>query len=196
MEQYFSQNPTSKHDLKECRYSFCDHQFTFITDSGVFSKGEVDRGSDILLHSLPSLHGDVLDMGCGYGLIGIVIKKCYPDCNVVSIDINQRAVNLTRQNALRNHVALECLQNDGLSSLGKSFDYALINPPIRAGKETVYRLFNEIRASLSRKGKLFIVIRTKQGAKSAVEYLKTLFHAVNTIEIKSGYRILECIEPR
>lgn len=196
MEQYFAENPSTKHDYREVQYQIKEQSFTFLTDSGVFSKGDIDRGSDILLKNLPALSGKILDLGCGYGLVGIVVKKLFPSSEVLSVDINQRAVELTVQNAETNRVKIQVLQANGLESIRKVFDFAILNPPIRAGKEVVYRLFTEIQQHLQKSGTLFIVIRTKQGAKSAVEFLKTLFETVNTLEIKAGYRILECKEPK
>lgn len=196
MEQYFAENPSTKHDYREVQYQIKEQNFTFLTDSGVFSKGDIDRGSDILLKNLPALSGKILDLGCGYGLVGIVVKKLFPSSEVLSVDINQRAVELTVKNAETNRVKIQVLQANGLESIRKVFDFAILNPPIRAGKEVVYRLFTEIQQHLQKSGTLFIVIRTKQGAKSAVEFLKTLFETVNTLEIKAGYRILECKEPK
>lgn len=192
MEQYFSENPSTDHDYREVKYQLKEKNFVFLTDSGVFSKGEIDKGSDILLKNLPALEGKVLDMGCGYGLVGIVVKKLYPATEVLLVDINNRAVELSKNNAVKNQVDIQVLQADGLDEINNIFDVAIINPPIRAGKEVVYRLFLEIQQKLKKNGRLYIVIRTKQGAKSAVEYLKTLFENVNTIEIKAGYRVLEC----
>ncbi len=196
MEQYFTKTPTVAHDYRECNYELQSHHFTFLTDAGVFSKGEIDTGTDILLRTIPNLYGNVLDMGCGYGLVGIVCKKIYPNIAVTCIDINERAVELTKQNAQKNGVELIVFQSDGLEDQTKQFNFAIINPPIRAGKDTVYKLFTQLKAALVNEGTMYVVIRTKQGAKSAVEFLKTLFYNVNTLEIKSGYRILECKEPR
>lgn len=192
MHHYFSNDPDLKHDYQECSYTIGSENFIFLTDSGVFSKGEVDKGSDILLRSVPKIYGNVLDLGCGYGLIGIVVKKNNPECMVTSIDINFRAVALCIENAKRNNVDLRTLQSDGLKDIQDTFDTVFINPPIRAGKATVYRLFAEIKEKLNPFGKMYTVIRTKQGAKSAIEYLKTLYCSVNTIEIKAGYRIIVC----
>ena len=107
-----------------------------MTDSGVFSRTEIDRGSEALLAALPeTIAGDVLDMGCGYGAIGVSLKKKYPDARLTMVDINTRAAALAEQNARQNGVDAVVLQGDGFATVaGKTFDLIVTNPPIRAGK--------------------------------------------------------------
>lgn len=193
-DHYYSESPKSEHDINNLFFTFNNKNFEFRTDSGVFSKNEIDKGTTILLKTLPELDGKIIDMGCGYGVISIVLKSTYPNLDVYGIDINSRAIELAKYNAIKNKVDVNFIHSDGNTAKIKDVDYAIINPPIRAGKAVVYRLFSELQSALKDKGTMFIVIRTKQGAKSAVEYLKKLFKVVDTLEIKSGYRVLKCEE--
>ncbi|NMD37723.1 MAG: class I SAM-dependent methyltransferase [Christensenellaceae bacterium] len=193
-EHYFSEKPVSRHNINTIKYNCKGVDFIFNTDSSVFSKSSVDKGTDILLNSIKNIHGNVLDMGCGYGVLGIVIKKLYPNARVVLNDINKRAVELANINAKLNNVSVKIYQGFGTENIPKvGFDFAVINPPIRAGKKIIYDLFTQIKYALNPNGTMYVVIRTKQGAKSAVEYIKDICFKVNTIEISSGYRVLECI---
>lgn len=192
-EHYYTSTPQSEHKFHDLIYEFSDKKFKIKTDNGVFSKKEIDKGTEILLKNLPHINGKVVDMGCGYGIISIIVKTLYPNTDVYGIDINERALELAKYNAEINNVSVTFIQSDGLESCNlDGFDFAITNPPIRAGKSTVYRLFTELHKALNINGKLLIVMRTKQGAKSAIDYLKTLFNNVETIDIKSGYRIISC----
>ncbi len=193
-EHYFSETPVSKHNISTIQYNHKGVNFKFNTDSGVFSKTNVDKGTDILLNAIDGVNGNVLDMGCGYGVVGIVLKKLYSNTNVVLNDINQRAVELSVSNAKLNGVDVEVYQGFGTENIPKiAYDYALINPPIRAGKKVIYELFSQIKSVLKSNGVMYVVIRTKQGAKSAVDYLEGMFYEVITVEISSGYRVLKCV---
>ena len=137
-EQYYTANPTSESKPVPCAFPYRGHGLNFMTDAGVFSKGELDVGSRLLLDALPALTGDVLDLGCGWGAIGVAIAKAYPECRVVMADVNHRALDLSRQNLERNHAKAECLESDGMANLmDRRFDAVITNPPIRAGKQVI-----------------------------------------------------------
>ncbi len=165
----------------------------FWTDAGVFSRGEIDRGSETLLKALPGeLKGRVLDLGCGWGLIGTVIARTRRDAAVVMCDVNERAVELSRRNLRENGAAGEVFLSDGFASLEGNFDWVVTNPPIRAGKKVIYRLFEEAAAHLEPGGKLYLVIRKQQGAESALRYLKTLFQTAEPVEKSGGFWVIAC----
>lgn len=196
-DHYYTPAPGSEHRLGEAVFIYRGERLRFVTDSGVFSRGEIDRGTEILLRALPdALDGDVLDMGCGYGVIGVAVGKRWPACRVTMADINERACGLARQNAERNGVRAEVLESDGYALLTKRrFDWILQNPPIRAGKAVMYRMFADAAGRLSGEGSFWLVIRKQQGAASAMAYLKTLFASVEAVEKKGGYWVLRCSEP-
>jgi 16S rRNA (guanine1207-N2)-methyltransferase len=163
----------------------------------VFSRSGLDRGTEILLNALPEgIRGRVLDMGCGYGALGLSIKAANPACELTMADINERAVALARENARANRLGAQMVISDGFSALrGKTYDLIALNPPIRAGKKVIYGMFPDAGASLADGGALYVVIRKKQGAPSARVYLETLFAAVETVERSLGYHVLRCTSP-
>jgi 16S rRNA (guanine1207-N2)-methyltransferase len=197
-EHYFSKTPESAHKPLCLQAEYRGHVLSFQTDSGVFSRTEIDKGSRALLTALPErITGDVLDMGCGYGALGICLKKHNPDCRLTMADINERAVALAAENAARNGLDAEVLQSDGFQALtGRMFDWIVTNPPIRAGKQVIYKMFADAAAALQERGKFMLVIRKQQGAPSAVATLQALFHSVDVLEKKGGYWVLCCTNGR
>ena len=191
-DQYFAKRPSAESRPVDTEFTYRGHTLRLTTDSGVFSRGEVDEGSALLLDSLPALTGRVLDLGCGAGVIGVSVGKAYP-VELVQSDVNERALALTRENLKRNVVAGTVVESDGFAALEGLFDTILTNPPIRAGKAVIYRLFAEARDHLKEGGALYLVIRKQQGAESARKYLETLFPSVEMIERKKGFWVLRCI---
>lgn len=193
-EHYFSEKPQSTHALKTLTCKLRNHNLTFTTDAGVFSKGRVDFGSKLLIETFSNEHiqGDLLDLGCGYGPIGITLAKDFPERHIVMVDVNERAITLAEKNKVQNGVEnVEVLQSDGFSSLtDRKFAAIVTNPPIRAGKKLIYSLFAKGEEHLHPNGTLWIVIQKKQGAPSAIKYLEGLFQKVEVKARKKGYFIL------
>lgn len=147
----------------------------------------------MLLKALPEeITGDVLDLGCGWGAIGILIAAQHPLARVLMVDVNERAVALARRNAEANRISAQVGLSDGFDKVQGSFDLIAFNPPIRAGKAVIYGLFADAAARLKPDGALYIVIRRQQGADSAGRYLKTLFESVETVAKKGGYHVFCC----
>lgn len=190
-EHYYTPSPASAHDERRLTVRALGVEMSFVTDSGVFSRDGLDAGTRVLLEALPPLSGRVLDLGCGWGAMGGVLAKVYPDARFVLSDINARAVELAarnlRANGLRNARAV-C--GDGFAAVEGCFDWILTNPPIRAGKQVIYGLFAQARDFLAPGGTLALVIRTQQGAKSAERFLRGLYASVKTLDISGGYRVL------
>ena len=194
-EHYFTASPESPHRYAAAEYVYRGEKLRFLTDAGVFSRGEVDFGTDVLLRALPEeMAGRVLDLGCGWGAVGASVGKKYPACSIVMSDVNERALALAAKNAAANGVKAETAQSDGLEQVEGFFDYILTNPPIRAGKQVIYRLFAESAQKLSPEGALYIVIRKQQGAESAEKYLKTIFQQVETVDKSGGFWVIRCRE--
>lgn len=192
-QQYFSPVPTAESHPVPFETVFRGQRFRFVTDSGVFSKGELDKGTHLMLSALPDgLSGCALDLGCGWGAAGVIAGKLYPGLRFTMVDVNTRAAALAKDNLAANGVKATVLTGDGLDGICDLFDLILLNPPIRAGKETVYRLFAECARHLAQKGRLYVVIRKQQGADSAMKYLKTLFTAVETVDKNAGFRVFLC----
>ncbi len=190
-EQYFAKQPSAESRPMETRFIYRGHTLRLMTDSGVFSRGSVDEGSALLLESLPELKGRVLDLGCGAGVIGVCAGKAN-SIELTQSDVNRRALALTEENLKRNGVSGTVIESDGFAALDGEFDVILTNPPIRAGKAVIYRLFEEARDHLTEQGELYLVIRKQQGAESAKRYLETLFGSVELVDRRKGYWILKC----
>ena len=196
MSHYFTDNSSLRSDPKEFTYHFNNEQFTFTTDIGVFSKGEVDFGSYLLIKNVYSkpIGEDCLDLGCGFGPIGIIVKRFNPTINMDAVDVNSRAVELTELNARINNCEIKTYKTDDILTLNKSYDTILLNPPIRAGKLIIYSLYEKAHIILKNKGSLYIVIRKKQGADTSFAKLKDIFKEVNIIAKEKGYVIIQAIK--
>ena len=189
-EHYYTSSPVSAHDERQVAVRALGRELTFTTDAGVFSRDGLDRGTEVLLNALPPLKGRVLDLGCGWGAVGVALGKRYPGLDIVMTDINSRAVGLARRNLAENGVSATVLQGDGFAPVEGCFDAIVTNPPIRAGKAVVYGLFDQARAHLKPNGALYIVIRKQQGAPSALKYLSGIYTRAETIDRGSGFHVI------
>ena len=189
-DHYYTENPGSAHDERRVTIQALGSALTFITDAGVFSRDGLDRGTEVLLEALPPLSGRVLDLGCGWGAVGVALAKRYPALDVVMTDINSRAVALARRNLAENGLRGEVMQGDGFEGVTGAFDAIVTNPPIRAGKAVIYRLFDEARSYLKPDGALYVVIRKQQGAPSALKYLKEAYAEAETVARGSGFHVI------
>ncbi|MBY0149384.1 class I SAM-dependent methyltransferase [Neobacillus niacini] len=197
-EHYYSRTQKVESEPKYWDFTLRNQLFRFKTDNGVFSKKEVDFGSRLLIEAfkLPNVEGPVLDVGCGYGPIGLSIAKNYPERTVHMIDVNERAIELAKENAEQNSVKnIDVYESDTLKNVKElNFSAILTNPPIRAGKTTVHDIFEQSHAHLVSRGELWIVIQKKQGAPSAIEKLKQLFSTVETVDKSKGYFIIKAVK--
>lgn len=189
-DHYFTAQPGSASRRASALWQWQGKELEFITDSGVFCRGHVDFGSKLLLENLPPLYGRVLDLGCGYGFLGIAAKLRWPQTEMVLCDINQRAVALTQENAARLGAVVTALPSDGFAAVEGSFDFILCNPPVRAGKAVYYPWFEQAAARLHAGGGLIIVLQKKQGAPSARRRLEELFARVEELDHSGGYHII------
>jgi 16S rRNA (guanine1207-N2)-methyltransferase len=193
LSHYFTKdNDLLSSNRKTIRFLIHDHPYEMETDIGVFSKAGLDYGTRVLLENLflePGL--EVLDLGCGYGPIGIVVAKEF-SCRVTMADINTRAVELARDNAKKSRLEISVVQSDGFSGISGTFDAILTNPPIRTGKAIIYSLFESAKEHLKPTGRLFLVINKNQGAESALAFLRTVFPNVDILAKKSGYYVVCC----
>jgi 16S rRNA (guanine1207-N2)-methyltransferase len=191
-EHYYSPHPTVKHERRVLKMVIRGREYLFVTDSGVFSKEHLDRGTRLLLEAL-DLEGvnSVMDLGCGYGPIGIVAAKENPQIRVAMVDPNLRAVELAQENAKLNSVEVEVRQGEGcLPFADETFDLILTNPPIRAGKRVVFDLVEQSFAALNPGGRFVAVIRTQQGAQSLAKKIAEIFGEVGEPEKGGGFRVL------
>lgn len=191
-EHYYTVNPTSKDNIHLINYSFGEISLKLSSNSGVFSVSHVDFGSNLLITTAAESRTwnnvKVLDIGCGYGVIGISLAKIGAD--VTMCDVNERARQLAELNSAANDVKTRCIISDAASDIDDVFDVVVSNPPIRAGKDTVYKIFDNAKRVLTVNGELYVVIRKQQGAESAMRYISDLFGECQMINRKSGYWII------
>jgi 16S rRNA (guanine1207-N2)-methyltransferase len=190
MSHYFTNDNTLKSDMQKHTIHIGKDTFSFYTDSGVFSKKGLDFGTRTLLETLPleQLHGDILDFGCGYGPIGIFIKKKVK-AQVDMLDVNQRSLSLARQNAILNQADVTIFESNIYQNVLKKYDYIISNPPIRVGKETLYQILFGAKDHLKENGELWIVINKDQGAKSVIKDLSSVYD-VKLVNKNKGFFII------
>lgn len=197
MSHYFTDNRELAKNRKDLSFRFSCFNLTFVSDNGVFCKNYIDEGSIVLLEVLNknNLGKKILDVGCGYGTIGITLKKCFPDSLIDMVEINPRAIELAEINAKRNNCDVRIIESDIYSNVNDS-DYTDIvtNPPIRAGKKVIYRIFEEAHNHLCDGGTLWIVIRKNHGAQSAKKFVEGVFGNCEIIKKEKGYYILKSVK--
>ena len=188
MSQYFVNDENLVSNTVKRYANILDTNFIFLTDNGVFSKSGVDFGSRLLLESLPlsDLGNSVLDVGCGYGVFGIVLSKIL-DIKVTMCDVNKRAIHLTSRNIKLNScnnctvVESNCYEN-----ITGRYSTIISNPPIRAGKKVVYEILTKAKDYLLPGGMLVFVVRKEQGAKSIISDMEKLYN-VEVLERKKDF---------
>lgn len=191
MSHYFENDSTLKSEEKQVRVKINENDFIFYVDNGVFSKKGLDFGTRSLLETLSrkDIKGNVLDLGCGYGPIGIYLKKIYPVI-VDMIDINKRSLNLAKKNAEINKVNVNIFESDCYQKVTKNYDFIITNPPIRVGKKILYNILIGAKKHLKKDGKLIFVIHKDQGAKSTYKMLESEY-VVRILDKNKGFYIIE-----
>lgn len=193
---YYTKNPDSVSQQKHWRYTLRGQEFQFTSDNGVFSKHTVDFGSQLLVESydIPSIfpQASVLDIGCGYGTMGLAYAKSQPSIHVEMVDVNERALELATLNAAMNRVENVTIHESYLYESVKqtTYDVIMSNPPIRAGKTVVHTILEQAYDRLNDQGELVIVIQKKQGAPSAQKKMEEVFGNCERIALEKGYWIL------
>ena len=189
-KMYFAENPDAEHDIHELKVQLLGQKMTFLTDAGVFSKKMIDYGSQALLKCLDfHKQESVLDVGCGYGTLGLTLVKA-KEVKATLVDINQRALDLARQNAERNQVLATIFQSNLYQNVEGRFHHIISNPPIRAGKQVVHEVITGSYTHLLDGGDLTIVIQKKQGAPSAKAKMEDVFGNCEILKKDKGYYIL------
>lgn len=197
MNHYYTNDPTLAHDEHEFNFTLAGHELRFTADNGVFSKHTVDYGSRVLIDvvsaaALPA--GAILDVGCGYGPIGLALAKAWPGRQVTMSDVNERALALAQRNASANHINnVTIVASSVYDNISGQFGVIVTNPPIRAGKAIVSAILAEAKAHLTEDGQLFAVIRKKQGAPSALKLMKATYREAAIVKKEHGYYILKAV---
>ena len=193
MSHYFQDDPFLASKQRLIEYFIDGRSITLVSDNGVFSKNKIDEGSFAFLKVLVPLRlsGRRLDLGCGYGTIGLTIAMTSPDARVDLADINSRAVALCERNAKNLGLSqrVTCLQSDIYEKIEGPYDSIVVNPPIRTGKKVTYAMYKGAKQNLIDGGSLYIVIRKAQGAESASRYISSLFGNISLLKREKGYYI-------
>ncbi len=191
LTHYFKDGPNELSNRKEITFRFLAIDYIFESADNVFSKDHVDLGSQLLMKSALDygFESNVLDYGCGYGVVGIIMAKLA--YKTFGVDVTSRAIKLSKINAKKNNVKFPVeIIDDNLSKYYNKFNTVLLNPPIRAGKEVIYSMFENTYKFLNNGGKLFVVIRKQHGANSAIKKLEEIYSNVKVIEKKKGYYVI------
>lgn len=192
MSHYFTDNENLKSDIKMVDVSIHDISYYFYTDNGVFSKGELDFGTELLLKTFEYNYPQekkLLDIGCGCGPIGIYASKLGFDVDMT--DINKRAIHLTQIALSEQNLKANVFESNAYENINKKYDYILSNPPIRVGKEKLYEIIMQAKNYLNNKGELWLVVRKDKGADSMVRDMKKNYSQVEIAERKKGFFIIK-----
>ena len=191
MSHYFTNDQVVADTPISIHFRLNDRDFNLRSNAGVFSKDKLDTGTHILLETIlknESNPASVLDLGCGIGPVGVVLSNFW-DTKVTMIDVNERAVELARQNMEAYHKEATVICQDGVQD--GQYECIVLNPPIRTGKEVIYRLFDECIAHLSEGGRFWIVMRKQHGAQSAIKHFEEKGCEVDRVCRDKGYWILK-----
>lgn len=195
MGHYFINDEKLKSEKRNLNFNFKGFSFKFISDNGVFSKNEIDEGSEILLTAFlnSSKRGRTLDVGAGVGVIGITISKVTGN-DVDMLEINKRAVDLCKENIDANGVSnCNVFESDIYEKANGTYDVVISNPPIRAGKKVVFEILEKAKDYLNSAGELWVVIRKNQGADSAKKKMTEVYGNCEIIKRDSGFYILKSV---
>jgi 16S rRNA (guanine1207-N2)-methyltransferase len=191
-EHYFSERPRARGGRRVLEVTLRGNKLRLVTEAGVFSRHRVDAGTKLLIARMEIGRGDrVLDLGCGYGVVGLVAARLAMEGKAVLVDINERAVELARENLARNGVGnAEVRQGDGFAPVGgEAFDVIALNPPIRAGRAVIHRLIEQAKDHLRASGRFYLVGRTQQGVLRLAAKMERVFGEAEEVAKGGGYRL-------
>ncbi len=192
MSHYFDHEPTTESDLATVDVVLPGAAFTMTTDRGVFSHGHLDTGTGLLLREAPAPPptGHLLDLGCGSGAIALTVAMRSPAATVWAVDVNQRARQLTADNAARNGLTnIHVADPDGVPDEVR-FAAIWSNPPIRIGKQALHELLLRWLALLDADGEAVLVVQKHLGADSLHGWLTDQGYATDRLASRAGFRLL------
>lgn len=195
MSQYFDNDKSIKGNKKLISFNFDNKKYDIYSDNGVFSKDRFDYGTRVLLDSINinELSGNVLDLGCGIGVVGVILGTINKNINIDMVDVNERAISLTKENISLNRVTADVFISDVYSNVNKKYDYIITNPPIRAGKEVIRKFLLGGYDYLNDDGILYFVMRKDHGVKSMIKELENKY-VVNIINKDKGFYVVKIVK--
>ncbi len=192
MAHYFTNEENLKSEIEKVIVEINGIPFYFYTDNGVFSKGELDFGTELLLKNFkyddPN-NKTLLDIGCGCGPIGIYASHL--GFTVDMSDVNKRAIHLSKMSLKEQGLNANVFESDAYKNITNKYDYIVSNPPIRVGKEKLYEIVMNAKEHLKDGGSLWIVVRKQQGAESMVRDMKNVYKTVEVVAKKKGFFIIK-----
>lgn len=193
MSQYFDNDKNIKSERKIIKFNFDNKVFSIYSDNGVFSKDRFDYGTRVLLNSvdIDKLSGNVLDLGCGLGVVGIILGTFNKGINIDMVDINERAIDLAKNNLVLNNVKANVFVSDIYSNIDNKYDFIITNPPIRAGKNVIRGFLLGSYDYLKDDGILYFVMRKDHGVKSMIKELSVKFNT-NIVNKDKGFYVVLC----
>lgn len=192
MTHYFTNEENLKSEIEKVIVEINGIPFYFYTDNGVFSKGELDFGTELLLKNFKYDNPNnktLLDIGCGCGPIGIYASHL--GFTVDMSDVNKRAIHLSKMSLKEQGLNANVFESDAYKNITNKYDYIVSNPPIRVGKEKLYEIVMNAKEHLKDDGSLWIVVRKQQGAESMVRDMKNAYKTVEVIAKKKGFFIIK-----
>lgn len=193
MSQYFDNDKNIKSERKIIKFNFDNKVFSVYSDNGVFSKDRFDYGTRVLLNSvdIDKLSGNVLDLGCGLGVVGIILGTFNKGINIDMVDINERAIDLAKNNLVLNNVKANVFISDIYSNIDNKYDFIITNPPIRAGKNVIRGFLLGSYDYLKDAGILYFVMRKDHGVKSMIKELSAKFNT-SIVNKDKGFYVVLC----
>ena len=193
MSQYFDNDKNIKSERKIIKFNFDNKVFSIYSDNGVFSKDRFDYGTRVLLNSvdIDKLSGNVLDLGCGLGVVGIILGTFNKGINIDMVDINERAIDLAKNNLVLNNVKANVFVSDIYSNIDNKYDFIITNPPIRAGKYVIRGFLLGSYDYLKDDGILYFVMRKDHGVKSMIKQLSVKFNT-SIVNKDKGFYVVLC----
>lgn len=193
MSQYFENDKSIKRDKRLIKFNFKDKEYLVQSDNGVFSKDRFDYGTRVLIENIDinNLCGKVLDLGCGIGVVGVILGTINKDISIDMIDVNERALELAKENILLNKVKANVFISNVYDKVTSKYDCIITNPPIRAGKNVVRKFLLEAKDHLTDNGILYFVMRKDHGVKSMIKELEDIYN-VKIIDRDKGFYVIEC----
>lgn len=191
MAHYFTDNSNLRSVLRKIDYENKGYVFTFLSDNGVFSKNKIDYASELLVNTIiknTKNCDDILDVGCGYGFIGITLSRML-NSHVTMVDVNNRAIHLALENIKKNKINGEAFNSDIYENITGKYNLIVSNPPIRAGKNTVLNILRNAKDYLKDNGVLWFVINKNQGAKSIIKELEDIYK-IHIKERSKGFYVI------
>ena len=195
MSQYFDNDKNIKSEKKKIKFYFKDREYNLISDNGVFSKDKFDYGTRVLLESIniDNLNGRVLDLGCGIGVVGIILGTLNKNINIDMNDINERARELSKENLILNNINNKVFVSNVYDEVDSKYNFIITNPPIRAGKDVIRRFLLGSYNYLVDNGILYFVMRKDHGVKSMIKELEDKFN-IKIINRDKGFYVLKCFK--